>query len=51
VKRISDGGIVLICTPDELLNFQEYLQEKLTLGTLATKFLNSSASTIIATTP
>jgi hypothetical protein len=56
VQWISDGGIVLIFTPDEFLKFQEFLQEKPTLGTSASNILNSSASnlvdsTIITTTP
>ena len=56
VQWISDGGIVLIFTPDKFLKFQEFLQEKPTLGTSASNILNSSASnfvdsTIVATTP
>jgi hypothetical protein len=43
VKYISDGGIVLIFTPDAFLKFQEFLQEKPAFGTSASIVLNLSA--------
>ena len=56
MQWISEGGIILIFTPDIFFKFQEFLQEKPTLGTSALNILNSSGSnvvdsTIIATTP